>query len=79
MEPKLKSPTLQHMEKLKLQSTVMPENRPTEDEWVREFSFGTLGKSLSQIKEDIVADKQKELMRGYDFTKLKFKITEDGA
>lgn len=63
------------MENIKAKLTAEPVNRPSYDEWVKEFNFGSLGKPLMEAlgRSDKFAN-EKEMMTGYDFNKLKNKV-----
>lgn len=60
------------MEKIKAKLTAEPVNRPTQEEWIKEFKVGSQGVSLYEALGKINKnDKPNDMMRGYDFTKLK--------
>jgi hypothetical protein len=60
------------MEKIKAKLTAMPVERPTQEEWIKEFKVGSQGVSLYEALGKINKnDKPNDMMRGYDFKKLK--------
>ena len=60
------------MGKIKAKLTAMPVNRPTQEEWVREFKFGSQGKPLEEVLgRSTKNERATSMMKDYDFTKLK--------
>lgn len=62
------------MEKIKAKLTVVPVDRPTREQWVKEFNVGAYGKSLEEaLGRSPNSDKAQSMMQDYDFKKLKIK------
>jgi len=60
------------MEKIKAKLTAEPVNRPTQEEWVKEFKFGSLGKPLEEVLgKSNKNDNAISMIQDYNFTKLK--------
>lgn len=63
------------MENIKAKLTAEPVNRPSYDEWVKEFNFGSLGKPLMEaLGLSNKFEHEKKMMEEYDFNKLKNKV-----
>jgi hypothetical protein len=62
------------MESIKAKLTAEPVNRPTRDEWVREFNVGAYGKPLEEVLgRSSNTDRVISMMQDYNFNKLKIK------
>ena len=59
------------MEKIKATLTVDPKDRPTLDEWIKQFNFGSRAVKLEELK---MKDRSTDLNKEYDLSKINFKI-----